>query len=262
MTRYIRLWLRLAAMSFAEIWASRINSLGWLAGKLVRLGFFFIFILAIYRHTDSIKGYTLPEAALFFLTFNLVDLSAQLFFRGIYGIRRIVNQGELDYYLVQPVNVLFRVACQTVDILDFLTAIPVAALTFWALGQLPAVDLAPGRILLYLLLTANGVAIAFAIHVVVAAIAVATQQMENTIWLYRDLMVLGRFPVDIYAPGLRLFLTCVVPIAVMTSFPAKAILGLLAWPWVVFAIILSFLSVLGALMLWRWCLARYTSVSS
>ncbi len=249
-------------MSFFEIWATRMNSLGWLFGKLVRLGFFFIFITAIFRHTKTIKGYTLPEAMLFFLTFNLVDVIAQLFLRGIYGIRRIVAEGELDYYLIQPVSALFRVACQTVDILDFLVAIPVVILTFWAIGQLPVVSLTAGRLFLYIFLIFNGVAIAFSIHVVVASIAVATQQMENAIWLYRDLMILGRFPVDIYAPGMRLILTFVIPIAVMTSFPAKAVLGLLAGGWVVFAGALAIFSVAASLALWHWCLRRYTSVSS
>ncbi|MBI2069880.1 MAG: ABC-2 family transporter protein [Elusimicrobia bacterium] len=260
--RYGRIWFRLAQMSFAEVWATRINSLGWLLGKLVRLIFFFMFIVAIFRHTNSLRGYTLPEAALFFLTFNLVDLMAQLFFRGIYGIRRIVVEGELDYYLLHPANPLFRIACQTVDILDFLTAVPVIVLTFWAMGHLPAEALGADRLALYLLLVAGGVAIAFAIHVCVAAVAVATQQLENTIWLYRDLMILGRFPSDIYTEGMRFFLTFVIPVAVMTSFPAKALLGLLSWPWVVFAVFLAAGSVAASLRLWQFCLARYTSVSS
>lgn len=258
--RYVRLWWRLAAMSFAEAWATRINSLGWLLGKIFRLAFFFIFIAAIFKHTKTIRGYSLPEAILFFLTFNLVDLLAQLFFRGIYGMRRIVAEGEFDYYLIQPASPLFRVACQTVDFLDLLVTLPVAALTFWAIGQLPAALLTPGKTALYLLLLINGLGVAFAIHVLVAAIAVRTQQLENTIWVYRDLMVLGRFPIDIYAKGMQLVLTFVIPIAVMTSFPAKALLGTLAWPWMVFALGLSLSLIFISLWCWRLALANYRSV--
>ena len=259
---YARVWLRLAAMSFDEIWATRLNSIGWLLGKLVRLVFFFIFIVAIFNHTQTLKGYRLPEAVLFFLTFNLVDLTAQLFFRGIYGIRRIVTEGELDYYLIQPISPLFRVAAQTVDFLDFLTAIPVAAASFWVIGRLPVETLTLQNFILYLCLVANGVGIAFAVHVAVASAAVITQQLDNTIWVYRDLMILGRFPVDIYASGVQLILTFVIPIAVMTSFPAKALLGVLTWPWVAFALGLSAASTIGALKLWDYALSHYSSVSS
>lgn len=259
---YTTLWLRLARLSFYEVWATRINSLGWLAGKVVRLVFFFVFILAIFRHTDSLKGYRLPETILFFLTFNLVDLIAQLLFRGIYGIKRILNEGEMDYYLLQPASVLFRVVSQSVDFLDFATAIPVAIASFWAIGQLPAEILTFNHIALYVLLIANGVAIAFAIHVAVASAVVITQQLDNAIWVYRDLMILGRFPVDIYSPGVQAALTFIIPVAVMTSFPAKALLGLLSWEWVFFAMSLAGLSVWLSLKFWHYALSQYSSVSS
>ncbi len=260
--RYVKIWLRLAAMSFAEVWATRVNSLGWFLGKVIRLVFFLIFIMAIFKHTQTIQGYTLPQAILFFLTFNLVDLCAQLFFRGIYGIKRIVTEGELDYYLLQPINPLFRISSQTVDFLDLLTAIPVVVATFYLIAHFPQAIAAPLHIALYALLVINGVAIAFAIHVIVAAIAIATQQLENTIWVYRDLMILGRFPIDIYSKGVRAVLTFAIPIAVMTSFPAKALLGTLTWQWMGFAFVLAGLFLTGSLKLWNFSLSRYSSVSS
>ncbi|MBI4370320.1 MAG: ABC-2 family transporter protein [Elusimicrobia bacterium] len=262
MIRYFRLWIFLARLSFIEIWSTRLNSLGWLLGKLVRLAFFFLFIVAIFRHTKTIKGYTLPEAALFFLTFNLVDLSAQILFRGIYGIRRIVVEGELDYYLLSPANALFRVAFQTVDFLDLITVVPVVALTAWAITFLPAEQLTPAALALYGVLILTGVTIAFAIHVIVAAVAVLTQQLENTIWFYRDMMILGRFPVDIYAAPIQWAITVIIPIAVMTSYPAKALLGVLTWRHFLLAVNLAALFLTGSLCLWRYSLRRYTSVSS
>ena len=249
-------------MSFGEVWNTRLNSLGWLLGKLVRLLFFFLFILAIFKHTKTIQGYTLPQAALFFLTFNLVDLAAQIMFRGIYGMRRIVVEGELDYYLIQPVSALFRIAFQTVDFLDIAVSLPVVALTFWAIGRLPGQVLTAPNIALYLALIANGVAIALAIHIVVASLAVYSGQMENMVWLYRDLMVMGRFPADIYAPAVQMVLTFLIPVAVMTTFPPKALMGALALKWIIFAFALAAALLWVSLKLWRLALANYSSVSS
>ena len=110
---------------------SPISSLGYLLGTFVRLGFFLFFLVSIFKHTDALVGYSLPEAALFFLTFNLVDILAQLFFRGVYGVRSLIREGDFDYFLIQPANVLFRVAFQTVDFLDVVTILPVFAITFW-----------------------------------------------------------------------------------------------------------------------------------
>src|SRR5258706_12099268 len=134
--KYLRIWSRLAIMSFMVQAESFISSFGYLLGKLVRIGFFLFFLFSIFKHTDALVGYTLPEVALFFLTFNIIDILAQLFFRGIYGVRSLIREGDFDYFLIQPTNVLFRVAFNTVDFLDVVTILPVFAITFHLLRQI------------------------------------------------------------------------------------------------------------------------------
>jgi len=259
--KYARIWARLALMSYGVQAASPLSSFGYLAGKLLRVAFFLVFLVAIFRHTRALAGYSLEEAALFFLTFNLVDILAQLFFRGIYGIRGMVREGDFDYFLIQPVNVLYRVSFNTVDFLDVLTVIPVLGVTAYVIEKIPG-GLAGHHLLAYALLTLNGLLIAFAIHIAVAALAVLTQEMENTIWIYRDLMTLGRFPAAIYDAPMRGILTFVIPIAVMISFPAQAYLGKLRPIWMWHACFVSAASVALSLWFWEFATRRYTSSSS
>ena len=263
--KYRSVWWKLAQNAFLMQFANRWSSLGWLGGKLVRLVFFIIFIVAIFRHVSTVAGYTLEQVALFFLTFNLVDIVAQIFLRGIYMIGRDVREGDLDFYLIQPVNPLFRVCSNLVDFLDFITLLPVLGLIFYIfpriLSQFSSLQLfAQGSV--YILLCLNGIVIAFSIHVLIASITVRTQQMENSIWMYRDLVSLGRFPIDIYTPFLRVLLTYVLPIAVMVSFPSKALLGILAPEKILGALVLSALLLAVALMAWNRALKHYTSISS
>lgn len=260
--RYFRIWRRLAVMSFMVQAESFISSFGYLLGKLTRIGFFLFFLFSIFKHTDALVGYTLPEVALFFLTFNIVDIVAQLFFRGIYGIRSLIREGDFDYFLIQPANVLFRVAFQTVDFLDVITILPVFIITFYTMRHIGGPAIPAFRWFLYGLLALNGLVIAFAIHIMVASLAVLTQEMENTIWIYRDLMTLGRFPSDIYASPMRAILTFIVPVAVMVSFPAKAFLGKLATGWMIQAFFMAMTSLALSLWFWRFATRRYTSVSS
>jgi ABC-2 type transport system permease protein len=237
-----------------------LGSVGFLVGKLIRLLFFFAFVVAVFQHTESIAGYSLVQTALFFLTFNIVDMTAQVFFRGVYGARRVVTDGDFDFYLIQPCSPLFRMALTTVDFLDVVTILPVVVMIGVVFKRLP--DLAWINYAWYALLTLNGIGIAMAIHVLVAALAVRTQELENTIWIYRDVMFMGKFPIDIYGGAARWLLTLVVPIAVMVTFPAKALLGLLSPGWAAYALALD--AALLALSAWFWrdSVARYTSSSS
>src|ERR1700694_5454902 len=111
--KYFRIWYRLAVNIYGVQASSPLSSFGYLLGKLVRIVFFLVFLAAIFKHTQALAGYSLEEVALFFLTFNIVDILAQLFFRGIYGIRALIREGDFDYFLIQPVNVLYRVAFNT-----------------------------------------------------------------------------------------------------------------------------------------------------
>ena len=252
-------------MAFLMQFTNRWSSLGWLSGKFVRLGFFVLFVFSIFRHVPSVAGYSLEGVAIFFLTFSLVDNVSQIFIRGIYMVGRDIREGDMDFYLIQPVNPLFRVCSNLVDFLDFLVLFPILGLIAWIfpriLGHLSAAQLAV-NVSLYIALCLNGLVIAFAVHVLIASLTVRTQQMEETMWMYRDLVSLGRFPVDIYAPFLRTLLTFVFPIAVMVSYPSKALLGLLSPEKIILAFVLSGLFLAAALALWKNSLRHYSSVSS
>jgi len=261
MGKYLRIWQRLAVMGFKIQTGHPLSSSGYLLGKFIRIVFFLVFLVAIFKHTQALAGYSLEQVALFFLTFNIVDILAQLFFRGIYGIRALIREGDFDYFLIQPVNVLYRVAFNTVDFLDVVTLIPVFVITWIVFKRIPG-GIQPGRFCLYILLCLNGMIIALAIHIAVAALAVLTQELENTIWIYRDVMTLGRFPSDIYSSKLQYVLIFVIPVTVMISFPAKAFLGRLNLLWIFHAVLMASLGLWLSLYFWRYATRKYTSVSS
>lgn len=260
LSKYGRIWLRTAGMAMQAQLTYRLGSVGFLIGKMIRLVFFFVFVAAVFRHVDSVAGYTLEQTALFFLTYNLVDMSAMIFFRGVYGARRTVAEGDFDFYLVQPCSPLFRMVCSTVDFLDLFTILPVLALTVMVFGRLPPAGWP--QYAAYFLLVANSVALMFAVHVAVAALAVRTHEMDNAIWVFRNVMFMGRFPADVYGPPVRWALTLLIPVAVMTSFPAQAFMGRLAPAWTLYAFALSAGAVAGSVRFWRDSVSRYTSSSS
>lgn len=258
--RYFKIWICCAGMALQAQLSYRLGSVGFVIGKLIRVFFFFAFIVAIFSHVKSVAGYSLLETALFFMTFNLVDIIAQIFFRGVYGARRTVSEGDFDFYLIQPCSPLFRMVATTVDFLDAVTILPVVAMTIVLLARLPSATF--GHIALYAALIANAVVLIFSIHVAVAAIAVRTQELENAIWIYRDIMFMGKFPASVYARPVRYALTFLIPIAVMTSFPASALLGRLSIAWILYALALSAVFLTLSIRFWQSCVAHYTSSSS
>jgi ABC-2 type transport system permease protein len=117
-------------------------------------------------------------------------------------------------------------------------------------------------LILYILLIFNAFVIATAFHIAVLAIGILTTEVDNTIMLYRDITRVGMMPIDIYHEPLRSFLTFVIPVGIMMSFPVKVLLGLLSWWGVVSSLILGAIFLGLSLKFWGYALNQYSSASS
>lgn len=259
--KYVKIWLLLAMNSFHTQTANSLGSAGFFIGKLVRFGFFITYLLGLFKYLPNLKGYSMPQVVLFFMTFNLIDIGGQFLFRGLYGVKTLVEEGDFDKILTQPVHALFRISSMGVDLLDLLTLVPVLAMTAWTFTKLD-ISFFSAPVLMYALMLLNAMVMTYAFHVMLGALSVRTQEFESAIWVYRDMMALGRFPVSIYSEPLRWFLLTVLPVGVLVSFPAQALLGLLSGKGILYAMGLGIFLHFVAQTIWKNSLREYTSISS
>ena len=122
-------------------------------------------------------------------------------------------------------------------------------------------DISPFSMFLYCLFVLNALIIALAFHIIIVAVGILTTEIDSALWLYRDFTQMGRIPVDLYQEPVRAILTFVIPVAIMTTVPAKILLGMLSWQIfpAIFAFSLAFL--FASLKFWKFSLKNYTSVS-
>lgn len=225
----------------------------------MRFAFFFVFLFGLTKVSGGIAGYSSQQVLIFYLVFNLTDITAQLFLRGVYFFRQQVVSGSFDYYLIKPINPLFRVLGGNTDMLDLVTLIPLTGYTIWVLSTM---NLGLTNIMAFEIMFGAGFVLALAFHTLIVSLGVVTTEVDNSIMFYRDLTAMGRIPVDIYAAPVREILTFVIPVAVMITFPAKALLGLLSPGWIVFSLFLVTCFWLLSLRFWKYALSQYSSASS
>lgn len=239
---------------------SRFGSALFVLGKFIRFVFFFFFLLIIASRTNAIAGYSLWQIILFYITFNFIDSLAQFFLREVYRFRSYIIRGDFDYFLTKPVSPLFRLLFGGSDVLD----IPIISISllfiFVSLSKIGPVSMS--ELITYFTLLLNGFVIALSFHILVLAIGILTAEVDNTLWLFRDLTQMGRFPVDIYKNPLRSVITFIIPVGVMVTFPAKAVMGLLSLNAVIVSLFIGALSLYLSVRFWRFSLKRYSSASS
>ncbi len=261
MKRLIRVWLmmagRAAESQLLTTWAGAL----FLIGKLVRFLLFFVFLFVVASASKTIAGYSQEQVIVFYLVFNIVDITIQFLFRGVYQFRFLVVSGDYDLDLLRPLPSFFRPIFGWTDILDLITLLPLCGYFFWFIfNHRLAVGL--WDLLLFLILMANSLVIGFSLHLLICSVCILTTKVDHLVWIYRDLTGMARFPTDIYQKGVQWFLTFVFPVIVMIAFPVKALIGHLDFLYFFLAFIMSLTMLWLSLQFWRFSLKRYTGASS
>ncbi len=257
--RYLKIWLIMSRNSFLTVFNQRSALLIFLTGKLLRFFFFFAFIIFLLKGTKNLAGYNLNETLLFFLTFNLIDTVSQFLFREVYRFRSMIVTGRFDLVLSKPLNPLFRSLMGGADLIDFLIILPLTVATFYVANLL---NPSPIQAIFFVVLLINGLIIASAFHIFVLALGIITMEVDHTVMIYRDVLALGRFPIDIYKEPLKSFITFLIPIGIMVSFPAKSVMGLVSPAGTVWSVIFGLLLLFISLKFWNFALKKYSSASS
>jgi ABC-2 type transport system permease protein len=107
-----------------------------------------------------------------------------------------------------------------------------------------------------------GVAATYALWMVCAAASFWIVRLDNLMFLLGSIFDVARWPVDVFRGVWRIVFTFVIPVAVMTTFPAMTLLGTLA-PWKMLATAAGALALLAlSRIVWRTAIRSYTSASS
>lgn len=255
--KYLKIWLNTTNLTLQTIISTRGASLVYIFGKFLRFFLFIAVLLIVLGRKENIAGYTFSDMILVFLVFNLFDLLGQFFFRGIYWFRRDIVSGDFDFTLLKPASPIFLVLTKWTDFVDLPLLLVVI---YWLATKVSFFPIE--NIVQFSFLFCTGFLLILSVHILVGCLGVITTEVDHAILIYRDLSSMARVPVDIYTPFLRGLLIYILPIGVIFTFPAKALIGLLSWQSVVWALSISFIFLFASLKLWQFCLTKYSSASS
>src|SRR5512133_3098393 len=173
-----------------------------------------------------------------------------------------IRKGTLDFVLLKPADAQFLVSTQKFApwrVLDVIGGVAVFAVAFHRLGRWPS----PGNVLAAALLFGCAALILYSLWILVVSAAFFVVKVDNLSYLFVSIFDAARWPADVFRGLLRALFTFVVPLAVMTTLPARALLGK------DFGALQAFGAVAGALAfalfaraVWLRSIGHYTSASS
>ncbi|HEY4185256.1 MAG TPA: ABC-2 family transporter protein [Polyangia bacterium] len=229
---------------------------------LMWLGVTLVPLISVFQQRATVRGWTFPEALVVVGCFSLMKgVLEGAISPSLTSVVEHVRRGTLDFLLLKPVDAQFLVSTAKVEpwrVMDLVGAVGVFIYAFHRLGRVPA----PGTVVVALALLLVGVLVLYALWILIVSAAFWVVKVDNLSYLFGSLFDAGRWPIAVFRGALWFAFTFLFPLALMTSYPAMALLGRLQPSTAGMALVGGLAFAAAARFVWKRALGLYTSASS
>lgn len=259
MKKYLKLWKNTFSLELSSDMAYKANfiikSFALVVADLIGP----LIIMLIYRSSSGVPGWSFEEFLLFQGTFIfVVGMSHSFFFLIPFQAIENIREGTFDKIMIKPFNPLLYLTFSSVDIEGFAEVITGLALMVWAFVKLEIILISLNT-LAYMILMLLALLFLYSLMVLISSFAFLFVKSLGLFDLLFKILDVGRYPMNVYGFEMRLIFTFILPVAIISFYPASALLGTLG----IANILEIFLPVIAffgfSIFLWNLAIKKYTS---
>jgi ABC-2 type transport system permease protein len=225
------------ALRYAQLLAIQIRSAALLSLQY-RVDFVFQAVMALFWTATAllplyvlfsirtgVAGWSAPEALMvtgFFIALKGVLQGAIQ--PSLTSVVEHIRKGTLDFLLLKPADAQFLLSTAKLDLAHAVDLLVGLGIVGWAMRQ-TGQRASLGAFALALLILACAVAILYAIWILVVSLAFKVVKIDNLSYLIASTFDAARWPSSVFRGALSIIFTFVIPLALMTTYPALALLG-------------------------------------
>jgi ABC-2 type transport system permease protein len=179
----------------------------------------------------------------------------------LYAVVEQIRQGTLDFVLLKPADAQFLVSTTRFEPWKAFDAVMALGIMGWAF-HLPGKTPTVGGAALALGLLVAALMVLYSLWILVIAAAFWVVRLDNLAFFFSSVFDFARWPVTLFKGAWHVLFTFVIPLGLMTTYPAEALLGRLDAPTALLAWLGSVAFATVARRVWTRAIGRYTSASS
>lgn len=262
MTRFLRLAVVQARISTSSAMTYRSDFLLQGFMELVWISLVLLPLFILYDKRTEVAGWDEPSALVLMAYFiGLRGVLECVVSPSLVDMVERIRSGAFDYVLLKPVDAQALISTSHYEpwkLFDIAGAIALLVYAFALRGAPPA----PLDVLAGIAMFASGVIALYALWIICASASFWVVRLDNLMYLLGAIFDTARWPVQVFRGLWRVVFTFVIPVAVMTTYPAMAMLGRLDAETALATIGGSLALLALSRLVWRAAIRSYTSASS
>ena len=219
--RYISLWISFFRNSLTREMEYKANFISGIVVDALYYTVHLFFFEIIYRNVSSLGEFSREDVIIFLIVTFLADSVYMFFFSGnLFSINQLLVSGDLDFYLLRPINSQFIVSLRYVRpyaIITFIFLIAILATRCGSYSGVVSVD----NIILFIISFISGMSIWYSLNFIIACGCFWFKNFRMAGWLSNEILKFSRRPDSIYTGYVRFTLFSFIPMALIASVPTR-----------------------------------------
>jgi ABC-2 type transport system permease protein len=257
----IHVFVKTSIKNETAYWA---NFLVGLLNSLLNLATGILGVIVLFGQVETVRGWsfasTLAVLGVYLAVGAVRDLFISPSLDALTGMDGEVWVGTFDFTLLRPVDTQFLASVRRwrlFALFDLLLGLGVLITAVARMGT----ALTAAHLVTFLAALAASLITLYAILLALSGLVFWSPGFLFS-WVFDGIFQMARYPVRLYPGALRLLLTWIVPVGVITTIPAQALTGELSPAALAGSLGFSLALLAGASILFRSGLRRYASASS
>lgn len=260
--RYLRLYLVLVKLNLARELQFRAHFILDNLVTVIWSSILILYYVFIFQFVSQVRGWTLPQVLVLtgiYLSFKSILKS--VIEQNFSQFARIIYRGELDFYLLKPVNSQFLLSFFRFSLRSLVRLALGLGVLVWGLSLTPVPFTVMGgvqAILSFLL----GLVIVYSLWFMSLLLVFYLGNIDNLYYLFMPIFQVSRMPIPVFPKPVEVLFTLVIPLVFVATVPVQAIWQTVAWSTIGYGIFMSFSLLWLSHKLWKLALRSYVSASS
>lgn len=259
MTRYWRLFLTQMRASALVDFQYRVDFFLDVLLAAVGTGSALVPLIVLFSRRTSLAGWNWAEALIVVAWFSVLKgFLGAVIQPSLQQVVEHIRKGTLDFVLLKPADAQFLVSTSRFEFREFsdsLTGLAILGYALFKLGRVPSV----GSIAATVLLLLCACVVLYGIWIMVVSLAFVLVKVDNLSYLFLSIYDAARWPASVFRGIFAIIFTFVLPLALMTTFPALAILGRISVTQTLGALLAAVGFFVVSRLVWLQAIRRYTS---